>query len=360
VVLSGLDHLEANSKGDGNDDHPRAVAVWLSGEHAWSAADGTSGRVELGTTLDQIAAAELGKDTPLRSIEITLEPYLQGSCDAGDCFFASTISWASPTTPLPMENHPRVVFERLFGDGGTAAQRRALMRKTGTILDSVTEEVAGLERELGSSDRSKLNEYLHAVRDIEGRLENIEKRQAEDVNLPERPSQIPEFFDDRAKLMFDLQVLAFQADITRVFSMIVARENSPLTYAHIGVNEQHHSISHHMNNPALMAKKAAIDTHLVARFAYFLEKLRSTPDGDGNLLDHSLLLYGGGLGNPNLHEHTNLPCLLAGGAAGRLEGGRHLQFAGSPKANLFMNILDMLGVPAPDKIGDSTGRLAGV
>ena len=360
LVLSGLDHREANSKGDGNDDHPRATAVWLSGIHAWSANDRVNGKAELGVTLDQIAAKELGRDAPLLSLELALESATQGSCDSGDCFYTNTISWRTPTTPLPMETDPRVIFERLFGDGGSPAQRLRQTRKTRSILDSVTQEVARLEQRLGAGDRSKLGEYLQAVRDIEQRIASIEKRGAESAaELPERPTENPEFWDDRAKVLFDLQVLAFQADITRVVSMLMGRELSPQTFPQIGVPEQHHSLSHHMNNPNLMAKKAKIDAHYVAQFGYFLDKLRATPDGDGTLLDHSLLLYGGGHGNPNLHEHTNLPCLLAGGGAGTVKGGRHLQYlAQTPMANLLLSILDKLGIPTPEKIGDSTGHLS--
>jgi hypothetical protein len=362
LVLSGLAHLEANSKGDGSADHPRATAVWLSGVHAWSSNDGLTGAITLGTTLDQIAARELGKETPLLSLEVALEVPTQVSCDTGDCFYSNTISWRTPTMPLPMATHPRVVFARLFGDGGSAAQRSLQNRKTRTILDSVTQEVVRLEQRLGASDRSKLGEYLQAVREIERRIQRLESRSAEaSLELPERPTEIPEFWDDRAKLMYDLQVLAFQADVTRVITMLLGREQSPQSFPQIGVPEQHHSLSHHMDNAGLMGKKAKIDAHYVAQFGYFLEKLRATPDGDGTLLDHSLLLYGGGLGNSNLHEHNNLPCLLAGAAAGTIKGGRHLRYApNTPQANLFLTILDKLGMPTPEKIGDSTGHLSDV
>jgi uncharacterized protein DUF1552 len=360
IVLSGLDHLEANSKGDGNGDHPRATAVWLTGVHAWATADGVSGQARLGTSVDQIAAQELGKGTPLPSIELGLESATQITCDAGDCFFSNSISWRTPTTPLGPEAHPRVVFERLFGDGGSAAQRLAQIRKTGSILDSVTREVTGLEKALGSSDRSKLTEYLGAVRDVEQRIQGAEQRgDQSDQALPDRPVDIPEAFEDHARLMYDLQVLAYQADITRVFTMMVGREASATAFPQIGLPEQHHSLSHHLNNPDLMAKKARIDKHLVSLFAYFLEKLRQTPDGDGSLLDHALILYGGGLGNSNLHMHNNLPCLLAGGAASQLKGGRHLNYTeGTPMANLLLSMLDKVGVPTPEKIGDSTSHLS--
>ena len=362
VVLSGLAHMEADSRGDGNGDHARATAVWLTGVHAYDRSRTGVAGVQLATTVDQIAASELGKDTRLPSLELSLEKPTQIGCDSEDCFFSNTISWRSATTPLPMEAHPRIVFERLFGDGGTAAQRLAEARRTGSILDSVTQEVAGLEKTLGSSDRTKLTEYLEAVREIEQRIHNAERRGAEsELALPDRPTDIPETFEEHAKLMFDLQVVAYQADITRVVSMLLARETSALTYENIGVPEQHHSCSHHLNNPKLIARKAKIDQYHVQLLGYYLKRLRDTPDGDGSLLDHSLIMYGGGLGNPNIHDHLNLPCLLAGGAAGHLKGGRHLAYPEkTPMTNLLLTMMDKVGVPTPEKIGDSTTHLSGV
>jgi hypothetical protein len=362
VVLSGLAHMEADSRGDGNGDHARATAVWLTGVHAYDRGRTGVAGVQLATTVDQIAARELGKDTRLPSIELSLEKPTQIGCDSEDCFFSNTISWRSATTPLPMEPHPRIVFERLFGDGGTPAQRLAQTRRTGSILDSVTEEVAGLENTLGSSDRTKLSEYLEAVRELEQRIHIAERRGAEsELSLPDRPTDIPDTFEEHAKLMFDLQVVAYQADITRVMTMLLARETSPLTYENIGVPEQHHSCSHHLNNPKLIARKAKIDQYHVQLLGYFLKRLRDTPDGDGSLLDHSMVLYGGGLGNGNIHDHLNLPCLLAGGAAGQLEGGRHLAYPDkTPMTNLLLSMLDKVGVPTPEKIGDSTTHLSGV
>jgi len=354
TVLTGLSHSEADSKGDGNGDHPRASAVWLSGVHAW-----TNGPATLGVTFDQIAAETLGKDTPVRSLELALEKATQIGCDTTDCFFSNTISWRTPATPLPMEPHPRIVFERLFGDGGSAASRRAQMRRTGSILDSVTQEVASLTRTLGSSDRAKLDEYVGAVRDVEKRIQVAQEHTADSAQaLPERPIDIPDSYEDHARLMFDLQHLAFQSDITRVFTMLTGREQSARSFPQIGINEQHHSLSHHMENPELMAKKALIDRHIVSLLAYFLEKLKATPDGDGTLLDHTFVIYGGGLGNGNNHDHTNLPCLLAGGNA-FLKSGRHLRYdKKTPMANLFLSLLDRIGVPVPERIGDSTEHLA--
>lgn len=359
LVLSGLAHRQADSFGDGNGDHPRATAVWLSGVHAWE----RRGRIgptaiRLGTTADQIAARALGQETPLPSLELVLEKPTAISCDSGDCFYSNTISWRDPTTPLEMEPHPRIVFERLFGDGGSAADRRAQVRQTGSILDSVTEEALSLERTLGPSDRSKLSEYLDSVRDLEQRIGRAENRddQAE-IDLPDRPIDIPENFEEYAKLMFDLMALAYQSDVTRVSTLMMARETSPRTFPQIGVPDQHHTVSHHRNDPDYMARKAKIDMYHVSLLAHFLGKLRDTPDGDGTLLDHSMIVYGGGIGNGNLHEHTNLPCLVAGGGRGRLQSGRHLAYAeDTPMANLLLSVLDKAGVPAED-LGDSTGLL---
>jgi hypothetical protein len=359
LVLSGLSHRQADSFGDGNGDHARGTAVWLSGVHAWDRRGGGGGdSVTLGTTVDQIAAEHLGRGTQLPSLELVLEKPTQIACDSTDCFFSNTISWRSPTTPNPMEPHPRMVFERLFGEGGTAAQRLALTHRTGSLLDSVIAEVSGLQKRLGAGDRTKLGEYLQSVREIEKRIQSGEANGAlSELALPNRPTDIPDDFEEHAKLMFDLQVLAYQADITRVFSMLMAREGSPRTYPQIGVSEQHHPVSHHRDDPALIAKKQKIDTYHVQLLGYFLEKMQATPDGDGSLLDHSMILYGGGLGDGNLHEHSNLPTLVAGRLGGQLTTGRHLAFpVNTPMANFFTAVLDKVGVQI-EKIGDSTGRL---
>ena len=359
LVLSNLAHRQADSFGDGNGDHPRATAVWLSGVHAWErrGRQGTTD-IKLGITADQIAAREFGKETPLPSLELALEKPTAIACDTGDCFYSNTISWRNETTPLDMEAHPRVVFERLFGEGGTAADRLAILKQTGSILDSVTAEVARLGSTLGIGDRNKLDEYLDAVRDVEQRIQRSESRGAESlVELPDRPVDIPETFEEHAKLMFDLLTLAFQADVTRVFTLMMAREASPRAYPQVGVADQHHTVSHHRNDPEYIAKKAKIDTYHIQLLAYFLENLRKTSDGDANLLDNSMIVYGGGIGNGNLHEHTNLPCLVAGGGGGRLNGGRHRHYAeDTPYANLLLTVLDKAGVPA-DELGDSSGLL---
>lgn len=356
-VLTGLAHRQADSLGDGTGDHPRASAVWLTGVHAY---DRTRPGVEvsLAKTADQHAADVLGRDTSLRSLEMTLEVPSQGACDSGDCFYVNTVSWRNETTPNLTEVHPRIVFERLFGDGGSAGERAARLRSRGSILDSVREEALRLEGSLGTGDRHKLDEYLDSVREIERRIENAESGHARNVELPDRPTDIPDAWDDHARLMFDLHVLAYQADVTRVVSMVMGRELSGLTFPQIGVPEGHHGISHHRGEPALIAKKARIDTHHMELFTGFLAKLDATPDGDGSLLDHSLILYGGGMGDGNLHGHTNLPCLLAGQLGGEFRTGMHVAYPDdTPMANLLLTILDKAGVRL-DRLGDSTGRLS--
>ncbi len=355
-ILTGLSHLEADTKGDGSGDHTRASAAWLTGVHAY---DRTRPGVEvkLATTADQLAARVLGKSTQIPSLELTVDTASQGSCDSGDCFYVNTVSWRNETTPNMTENHPRVVFERLFGDGGTSAQRLARAKKTGSILDSVMEEAMGLANTLGSSDRSKLAEYTDSVRDIEQRIQSAEKETSQSLDLPDRPIGIPDTFEKHTKLMFDLQIMAFRADLTRVFSLIMARELSGRTYPMIGIPGQHHLISHHRDDKELMSQKARIDTYHVQMLAYLLERMAATPDGDGSLLDHSLIMYGSGMGNGNLHRHSDMPVLLAGKLGGKFKTGYHLDYKmDTPMANLLVAILDKAGVPI-EKMGDSTGPL---
>jgi hypothetical protein len=356
VVVSGLAHRQAESFGDGNADHHRATAAWLTGVHAWTRTTGLE--IRLATTADQIAAEALGKDTRLPSLELALESPTSIACDSGaDCFYSHTVSWRTPTNPLSAEIHPRVVFDRLFGDGGSAAQRMEQTRRRASILDSLTGEVARLERRLGTGDRSKLNEYLDAVRSIEQRIDRSTATSAEvSLELPERPTDIPATLEEHAKLMFDLQVLAFQADLTRVFTLLVGREQTNRTYPEIGVPDGHHVVSHHQHDPVLISKKSKIDTYHVSLLAYFLEKLRATPDGEGSLLDQSMLLYGSGLGDGDLHSHHDLPVLVAGGGAGQLRGGHHVKLPETPMANLLVTLLNKVGVPI-ERLGDSTGVL---
>ena len=355
-ILTGLSHLEADTKGDGSGDHTRASAAWLTGVHAY---DRTRPGVEvkLATTADQLAAQVLGKDSQIPSIEMTVDTASAGSCDSGDCFYVNTVSWRNPTTPNMCENQPRVIFERLFGDGGSSAQRLARAKKTGSILDSVMEEASGLASSLGNSDRSKLGEYLDSVRDIEQRIQTTESKTAQNFELPDRPVGIPDSFEEHTKLMFDLQIMAYRADLTRVFSLIMARELSGRTYPMIGIPGQHHLISHHRDDAELMSQKARIDTYHVQMLAYLLEKMQATPDGDGTLLDHSLIMYGSGMGNGNLHRHSDMPVLLAGKLGGKFRTGYHLDYKmDTPMANLLVAILDKAGVPI-EKMGDSTGPL---
>ena len=354
-ILSGLSHLQADTFGDGTGDHPRSSAVWLTGVHAY---DRTQPGVEvrLATTVDQLAARVIGAESRIPSLELSVDFPTQGACDSGDCFYVNTVSWRNETTPNPTESHPRIVFERLFGDGGSAAARQARIRSQGSILDSVRDEARRVANSLGGGDKAKLGEYLDSVREIELRIQHAEAG-PDEIELPDRPTDIPGRFEDHTKLMFDLQALAFRADITRVFSMIMSRELSSMTFPQIGVPEQHHAVSHHRNDPDLIAKKAKIDTLQAQLFAYFLETLQATPDGDGSLLDHSLILYGGGMGDGNLHRHSDLPCLMAGGLAGAFRTGRHLNYTlDTPMSNLLLTLLDAVGVPI-DRLGDSTGRL---
>jgi hypothetical protein len=353
-VLTGLSHLQADGDGAGN--HTRASAAWLTGVHVY---DRTRPGVEVkvATSADQVAAQTIGVDTPIQSLELTVDTPEEGSCDSGDCFYVNTVSWRNESTPNMTEINPRVVFERLFGDGGTGAERLERARLRSSLLDSVNAEAKRLAQELGTSDKSKIYEYLDTVREIERRIQNAEARGAQSIELPPRPTAIPDSFDVHTGLMFDLLTLALQADSTRVFSMILSRELSGRSYAHIGVPGNHHSISHHRDDPELMSQKSRIDTHNVSLVSRFVEKLASTPDGDGSLLDHSFIVYGGGLGNGNLHRHSDIPCLTFGRLGGQISTGHHLGYAmDTPMCNLLVTMLNHIGVEI-DAFGDSTGAL---
>ena len=355
-VISGLDHAQADNIGDGTGDHPRSSAAWLTGVHAF---DRTQPGVEvkLATTADQIAADVLGRTSPVRSLELAVDTATQSACDSGDCFYVNTVSWRNETTPNLTENHPRVVFERLFGDGGSSAERLARARDVGSILDSVRAEATRLAADVGHGDRTKLEEYLDSVREIEQRIQGAESSDEHAVALPDRPTSIPASFDDYTKLMLDLQLLAFQTDTTRVFSLILAREVSNRPYPHIGVPEQHHAASHHRDDAGLIEKKTKIDAYHVSLLGYLAEKMRPTSDGDGSLLDQSLLFYGGGMGDGNLHQHLDLPGVLLGNLGGTMKTGQHLVYpSGTPMTNLLLTVLDKVGVPI-ESLGDSTGRL---
>jgi len=316
----------------------------------------------LGTTADQLAARQLGRETQLASLELSMD-MLQttGQCDNGyACVYQNNLSWSSPTTPLPSEAHPRIVFERLFGEGGSLVERRASLRQRASLLDWITEDISSLKRQLGPADRAKIAEYLDTVREVERRIQKAETDVTQSSLPPdlERPLGVPASYTEHAKLMFDLQVLAMQGDITRVTTFQLARETSNRTYAvETGVADPHHPLSHHGNDPDKIARMAKINAFHVSLFAYFLERLKATPEGNGTLLDHSLLLYGSGIGNPNVHDHTNLPILVAGGAAGGMKGDRHIRYDKPvPLANLHLTLLDKVGVNI-DRFGDSSGKI---
>lgn len=314
----------------------------------------------LGTTADQIAARHIGQSTQLPSLEMAMDLLkLVGQCDNGyACVYQNNLSWSSPTTPLPAEAHPRIVFESLFGEGGTAKERRAALRKRASLLDSISEEITRLQRDLGPADRAKLEEYLTAVREVERRIQTAESDAAKN-QLPDldRPMGVPASYADHARLMFDLQILALQGDVTRVITFQLARETSNRTYPEIGVPDPHHPLSHHGNNPEKVALMAKINSFHVSLFAEFVLKLKKTTDGNGSLLDHSLYLYGSGMGNPNVHDHTNLPTIVAGGGAGKMRGGRHIQYdKPTPLANLHLSLLNKVGVPM-ESFADSTGTV---
>jgi hypothetical protein len=314
----------------------------------------------LGTTVDQIAAQQMGRDTQLASLQLAMDLNpLAGVCNNGyACVYQNCLSWSSPTTPLPSEAHPRVVFERLFGEGGDADARRAALHNRASLLDSFTTDLARIKGKVGAADRTRLDQYLDSVRQVEREIERGEKAVA-DNKTPDldRPVGVPAAFADHAKLMFDLQILAFQADITRVITFQLTREQSNRTYPEIGVADPHHPTSHHGNDPVKVAKIAKINEYHVSLFSDFLQRMKATPDGDGSLLDHSVYLYGSGMGNPSLHDHENLPILVAGGAGTGLKGGRHIRYEkGTNLANLHLTLLDRVGIHL-DSFGDSNGKV---
>ena len=357
TVLTGIDNLAADARGDGGGDHPRASAAWLSAVHP-KRREGAD--AEAGTTLDQIIASAIGQDTQLASLEVGLEPVdLAGRCGAQGyaCIYGSTTSWKTPTLPLPMEINPRYVFERMFGEGADAAERVNVMRRNRSVLDSVLQELQAFRRTLGSGDTRRVNEYVDSIRDVERRIQKAEEQSASgELGSMVRPVGVPDTFEDHIRLMYDLQVLAFETDITRVTSFMIGREISQRTFPAIGVSDAWHAISHHRGDPKNLANVAKIDRHLASLFAEYLEKLRSKPDGDGNLLEHSLILYGACISEGERHLHTDLPLVLAGHAAGRLKGGRHLTYNGAPMGNLLVSMAGKMGLEV-EAVGESTGRL---
>jgi hypothetical protein len=314
----------------------------------------------LGTTVDQIAAQHIGQETQLPSLELAMDlMQVVGQCDNGyACVYQNNLSWSSPTTPLPAEAHPRIVFESLFGEGGSMADRQSALQKKSSLLDWFSEDLARLNRKLGPNDRARVSHYLESVREVERRIQKAEAN-ATDNPLPDldRPVGVPAAYADHARLMFDLQLLALQGDITRVITFQLARETSNRTYPEIGVSDPHHPLSHHGNDQEKIARMAKINQFHVSLFAEFLGKLKATPEGNGTLLDHSLYLYGSGIGNPNVHDHSNLPILVAGGTASGMKGGRHIKYAKpKPLANLHLTLLDKAGVRL-ESFADSRGKV---
>jgi uncharacterized protein DUF1552 len=359
LVLSNLAQINGRSLGDGGGDHARAGATWLTGVHP-KKTEGAD--IHSGVSADQIAAGEFSKSTQFGSLEIGVEaPSLAGGCDSGySCAYTNTVSWSSPTTPNPMEVNPRVLFERLFGDSDNtdAASRAEALKERGSLLDFVKGSVDRLETRIGQGDRHKLTEYLDAIRDIERRIQKAEEQNAT-LKMPaiDLPVAVPEEFVDHARLMADLMVIAYQADLTRVVSFMLAREGSNRNYRAIGISDGHHDCTHHQNNPEKIEKTIKINTYHVEQLAYLIDRLKNTPDGDGTLLDHSMILYGSSINDGNRHTHTDLPLALIGGGNGKLKGGRHIRYAQeTPMTNLLLAMLDKAGVHT-DKLGDSTGTL---
>ena len=317
----------------------------------------------LGTTADQVAAKQIGRATRLPSLELAMD-LLQtvGQCDNGyACVYHNNLSWSSPTTPLPAEAHPRLVFENLFGEGGTPSERQAALRKRASLLDSITVEMKRLQQGLGARDRARVNEYLDSIREVERRIEQAQA-QAKDNKLPDldRPLGVPAAYADHARLMFDLQLLAYQGDVSRIITFQLARETSNRSYPEIGVSDPHHPLSHHGDNPKKIARMAKINAFHVSLFAEYVQKLKNTPEGNGSLLDNVSILYGSGIGNPNVHDHVKLPIIVAGGSAVGFKGNRHIRYEQpTPLANLHLTLLDRAGVQV-DSFGDSTGKLKGV
>ncbi len=356
TILSNLAENKGKQIGAG---HASSSATWLS----CSEAKDTSGEdVRAGKTIDQMIAETIGQDTPIPSLELGIEDVsnMVGLCDGtSSCAYLNTMSWRTDTAPLPAEINPRVVFERMFGDGSSAAERYARLQEDRSLLDSITASAKTLQARLGAQDRSRLGDYLDNLREIERRIGQVEKRNTDaELSVPDAPVGIPEFYADHVNLMFDLQLVAFQADITRVTTFMLSRELNQRTYPQIGVPDQHHSISHHRYNPSEMEKHQKVNTYHVALFKGFLDKMASTKDGDGTLMDHTMMLFGSGMGDGNTHSHDPISVLLAGGANGQHKGGTHIQAPlHTSMGNLLLTMLGMAGIEK-DSIGDSTGRLA--
>jgi hypothetical protein len=359
LVFSGLAQVNGRALGDGSGDHARAGATWLTGVHP-KKTEGSN--IAAGISADQLAAKSLSQHTQFGSLELGLESnQLAGSCDTGySCAYTNTVSWRGANTPLPVEIHPRALFERLFGDGESTdpKARLAQLQKQRSILDYVNGSLKRLGTTLGKNDQHKLNEYTEAIRDVERRIQKAEQQNAT-MKMPviERPTSVPEEFEDHAKMMMDLEVLAFQTDMTRVVSLMLAREGSNRPYRSIGISDGHHNMTHHQNDPEKIAKTIKINEVHVKMFAYLLERMRATPDAEGTLLDNAMIMYGSSISDGNLHTHHDLPIVMAGGGAGQIKGNRHVIYPKeTPLNNLLLTMLDKAGVAA-ESLGDSTGKL---
>ncbi len=355
LLVTGLDNFQATDQGDVGGQHPRAAPAFMSCAHP-KQTEGAD--VQAGTTIDQLIAQKICRDTKLPSLEVSVDRNdVVGACDHGyACAYMNSMSWSSPTTPLPSETNPRFVFERMFGVGATAAERLARVNEDRSILDGLTQEISQLRNRLGSRDKTKLGEYFDAVRDVEHRIARAESINS-DFSVPEQPVGVPDSFKEYIELMFDLQVLALQADITRVSTLMMARENVNRAYPEIGLPEAHHSISHHGNNPEKMKNYAKLNTYHVETLAYLLKKLQTTAETEGNLLDQTVVLWGSGMSDGNTHNNFNVPVVVVGGKALNVRANRHVKYAkGTPLANLMLGIIDRFGVEV-DKFGDSTSEI---
>ncbi|HEY3825630.1 MAG TPA: DUF1552 domain-containing protein [Bryobacteraceae bacterium] len=352
-IVSGFGHKAADTTAV----HSLSPTTWLSGVRP-KPTQGVDAYA--GVTADQIAAQHLGQETLLPSIELATEDHsgLLGACDRDyGCIYMNTLSWRTHTTPMPMEINPRKVFERLFGTGSTPEERMARTQEDRSILDAILQETNGLKRNLGKHDQATVSDYLESVREIERRIQNASGQASADISLPEEPVGIPYSYEQHLRLMYDMTALAYQANITRVSTFMVAREESNRTYPQVGVPDGHHATSHHQNRPEKLEKLVKIQNYHIQQLAYFFDRLRKTPDGDGSLLDHSIILYGSNMSNSNVHNHFPLPTLVAGGGAGQLKGGRHIKYPDhTPMSNLLLTLLSKSGIPM-ESIGDSTGIL---
>ena len=355
IVLTGLDNFPATDQGDSGGQHPRAAPAFMSCAHP-KQTEGAD--VRAGKTIDQYIADKICLDTKLSSLEVSVDRNdVVGACDHGyACAYMNSLAWKSPTNPLPTETNPRFVFERMFGIGATTEERLTRTKEDRSILDGLTQEISDLRKKLGARDRTKLGEYFDAVRDVEQRIAKSESTNST-FEVPSQPVGVPATFREYAELMFDLQVLAFQADITRVTSFMMARENINRSYPEIGLPEAHHSMSHHDNNPEKLAAYAKLNQYHVDTLAYYLKRLDSIKDGDGTLLDHTAVLYGGGMSDGNVHNNYNVPVVVVGGKTVQLKGDRHLKYPkGTPLANLMLALIDRFGIHI-EKFGDSTSEI---